>query len=102
MNHAGGERDNEGVYDVCLSFAGEQRTFVEGVATRLREQQVRVFYDAFERARLWGRDLYEHLDYVYRQAASYCVIFVSSDYAQKAWTRHEGRSAFARALEEET
>jgi hypothetical protein len=98
----GGGQPSSGVYDVCLSFAGEQRAFVEGVATRLRERRVRVFYDAFERTHLWGRDLYEHLDYVYRQAASYCVIFVSAEYARKAWTQHEGRSAFSRALEADT
>ena len=101
MHMARGHR-SEGVYDVCLSFAGEQRAFVEGVATRLRERQIRVFYDDFEKTRLWGKDLYEHLDYVYRQAASYCVVFVSADYARKVWTRHEGKSALARALDADT
>jgi TIR domain len=99
MMHMGGGQQSADGYDVCLSFAGEQRAFVEGVATCLREQQVRVFYDAFEKTNTWGKDLYEYLDYIYRQAASYCVIFVSADYARKAWAQHERKSALARTLE---
>jgi hypothetical protein len=49
---------------------------------------------------LWGKDLYEHLDYIYGRAARYCVLFISNDYAKKVWTTHERRSAQARALEE--
>jgi hypothetical protein len=93
-------RDGEPEYDVCLSFAGEQRTYVSDVADALRASGIRVFYDQYERAALWGKDLYEHLDWVYRKAARYCLVFISSDYAAKVWTTHERRSAQARALEE--
>ena len=30
---------------------------------------MRVFYDEYERAELWGKDLYSHLDEVYRRSA---------------------------------
>jgi TIR domain len=93
-------RDVEPEYDVCLSFAGEQRTYVLDVADALRSSGIRVFYDQYERAAFWGKDLYEHLDWVYRKAARYCLVFISSDYAAKVWTTHERRSAQARALEE--
>jgi hypothetical protein len=87
-------------YDVCLSFAGEQREYVEQVASRLREEAIRVFYDDYEQASLWGKDLYEHLDWIYSRAARYCVLFASADYARKIWTSHERRSAQARALQD--
>lgn len=87
-------------YDVCLSFAGENREYVEWIAGQLRDRGVRVFYDKFEETELWGKDLYEHLDRVYRQAARFCVLFVSEHYARKSWTTHERKSAQARALEE--
>lgn len=87
-------------YDVCLSFAGEQRPYVEQVANALRHKGVRVFYDAYEQKTLWGKDLYEHLDYVYRHAAKYCIIFISEEYGKKLWTNHERKSAQARALSE--
>lgn len=85
-------------YDVCFSFAGEQRSYVEQVATKLRLEGLRVFYDRFETVDLWGKDLYEHLNAIYRDRARYCVIFVSKEYASKHWTSHERRSAQARAV----
>lgn len=87
-------------YDVCLSFAGEDRDYVDLVAGALRERGIRVFYDKYEKASLWGKDLYEHLDYVYRRAARYCVLFASKNYALKIWTNHERKSAQARALQD--
>jgi hypothetical protein len=85
-------------YDVALSFAGEQRAYVSKVAAALREMGIRPFYDDYEQASLWGKDLYEHLDWVYQKAARYCVLFASDDYAKKVWATHERRSAQARAL----
>lgn len=93
--------DDRFEYDVCLSFAGEQRDYVEMIASGLKERGLRVFYDADETVNLWGKDLAEHLDHIYRKASRYCVVFVSEAYAAKPWTRHERRSALARAIEEE-
>lgn len=87
-------------YDVALSFAGEDRGHAEALAVELRRSGVRVFYDAYEKGRLWGRDLYVHLHDVYCNKARYCVIFVSAYYAQKVWTTHEHASAQERALRE--
>ncbi|HSS50670.1 MAG TPA: TIR domain-containing protein [Thermoanaerobaculia bacterium] len=87
-------------YDVVLSFAGEDRSVVEGVATALKLRHVRVFYDSWEKAELWGADLYQRLDDIYQNKASYCLIFVSANYVRKAWANHELRSAQARALRE--
>ena len=87
-------------YDVALSFAGEDRAYVEQVATMLKEARVNVFYDRFEEANLWGRDLYEHLSEVYSKKARYTVMFISRHYVEKVWTTHERKSAQARALEE--
>lgn len=94
-----GERDGDFTYDVALSFAGQQRAYVEKVAAALRRRGIRPFYDNYEKAALWGKDLYEHLDWIYQKAARYCVLFASDDYAKKVWTTHERRSAQARALQ---
>jgi len=87
-------------YDVCLSFAGEQRRTVEHVAAQLRGRGIRVYYDAYEQIQTWGVNLFAHLDHVYRESARYCIVFVSADYAAKAWPRHELQSAQERALHE--
>lgn len=87
-------------YDVALSFAGEDRKYVERVAEILKEYGIRVFYDRFEEIDSWGKDLYVHLDEVYRLKARYCVMFISEHYATKLWTNHERKSAQARAFQE--
>ena len=86
-------------YQIALSFAGEDRAFVEKVATILRENGVSVFYDNFEQVDLWGKDLAIHFDYVYQRQSQYFVPFISKSYAEKVWTNYEVRNAMVRAIE---
>ena len=87
-------------YDIALSFAGEDRPVVDELAATLTQEGVRVFYDDYEKAQLWGKDLYQHLQVVYRDRARYCVVFVSEAYARKLWPRHELKQAQTRAFNE--
>lgn len=87
-------------YHVALSFAGEDREYVERVATRLTHFGVKVFYDKFEETTLWGKDLYTYLSDVYQNHAIYTVMFISEAYKKKLWTNHERMSAQARAFSE--
>jgi AbiJ-like protein/TIR domain-containing protein len=86
-------------YEVVLSFAGENRDYVERVAEILRANEVSLFYDDYEEASLWGKNLVEHLQKVYSGSARYCVMFISKHYAEKVWPTHERRSAFEKAIE---
>ena len=85
-------------YDVAFSFAGANREYVEQVATILRASGVKVFYDTFEQATLWGVHLGEFLADLYDRRARYCVMFISRHYAEREWTTHERRSALDRQL----
>lgn len=87
-------------YDVALSFAGEDRQYADALAESVRKRLVRVFYDAYEQADLWGKNLYTHLQEVYTRKARYCVMFASQQYAAKVWTSHEREAAQERALHE--
>jgi len=87
-------------YQVALSFAGENRKYAKGLAELLKNKNISCFYDKYEQADLWGKDLYQHLQSVYRDKAQYCVVFLSQAYAQKLWPRHELESAQARAFRE--
>ena len=87
-------------FDVALSYAGENRSYVYEVANYLRANDVRVFYDEFYTAELWGQDLYAYLDNVYRERARFTVVFISRSYVAKPWPSHERQSAQARALNE--
>lgn len=87
-------------YDVTLSFAGEDRDYVEKIAFILRDRGIKVFYDKYKTGDLWGKDLYQHLNNIYKNKAEYCVIFISKYYKEKLWTRHELKSAQSRAFQE--
>jgi hypothetical protein len=90
-------RTKEENYDIALSFAGENRPYVEEVAMGLKAAGVSVFYDGFEQANLWGKNLIDHLAQVYRNAR-YVVMFSSKEYVQKVWTKHERKHAQDREL----
>jgi len=91
-------RHKDRKYDLALSFAGEDRLFVQDVAEFLQAWGLRVFYDAWEQDRLVGVNLYEHFDDLYQNRARYCAIFISKFYVKKAWPRLELRAAEARAF----
>ena len=52
-------------FDIALSFAGENRDYVDQIANLLRDSGVKVFYDLFEEANLWGKNLYDYLSDIY-------------------------------------
>jgi hypothetical protein len=87
-------------YDLAISFAGEDRPIVRPYAEAIKGEGLKIFYADFEQADLWGTNLYETLDAIYRLKAHYCVVFLSRHYAAKVWTNHERRAAQARALME--
>ena len=86
-------------FDVALSFAGEDRAHAKLLATALSDRGVRVFYDEFSKATLWGKDLYQHLQKIYKDKAQYCIVFVSENYIKKNWTKHELQQAQARSFQ---
>lgn len=93
-------REVRETYDVVLSFAGENRTYVEEVASHLRTQGLRVFYDQQEQVALWGHNLAERLPEIYSRHGLYCVMFISRHYAESMWTRVERQAALDRAMRE--
>lgn len=91
---------HEATYDVCLSFAGEHRDFVRGVYESLTLRGVECFFDEPHQVELWGQDLAERFDEVFRKEAQFCVACVSREWVDRTWPAHERRSALARMLEE--
>jgi hypothetical protein len=89
-------------YQVALSFAGKERDYVERVARALQAKGIKIFYDAFEIVQTWGKDGVEFYHQLFTTDTSFVVMFISSEYVSKPWTRHERRSALSRALVERT
>ena len=64
-------------YQMALSFAGEQRPYVEEVAQHLATRGIAVFYDKFECVRLWGQDLAEAFHTAFERQSDFVVMFIS-------------------------
>lgn len=86
-------------YDIAVSFAGEQRDYVEAVVRGLGSD-IRVFYDKDAQATLWGENLHDYLTDIYQRKARYVVMFVSAAYATKTWTNVERQAAMATAMKQ--
>ena len=88
------------LYDIAISYAGEDRSYAEALANELRNRGVKVFYDNYEKSDMWGKNLYTNLSDIYRNKALYCVMFLSHHYPNKQWAKHEREFAQARAFSE--
>ncbi len=86
-------------YDVAVTFAGEDRAFVEAVVAEVKASGFTVFYDEDAKSEMWGVDLPEFFADIYERRARYAMMFVSAHYAAKPWTRLERRSVLARAMQ---
>lgn len=89
-------------YNVVLSFAGEDRAYVEECADILTALGIKVFYDSYEQSELWGKDLYTFLADIYSNKAEYAIVFVSQHYAAKRWTKHEFKFINERMFKSDT
>ena len=88
-------------YDFALSFAGENREFVESCAEILRSLNVNVFYDNYEKEVLLGKNLYSYLADIYQNRARFAVVFISKAYKEKRWTKHELEYIVARKFQQD-
>lgn len=102
MSEEAAQGDVEREFDIAVSFAGEQRAFVEDVVRKAQELSpgLRVFYDQDYAVELWGQDGVEFFAKMFMERSRYVVMFVSAEYAEKEWPRLEKRSALARAMTE--
>lgn len=89
---------NSYIYDIVLSFAGEDRDYVETLRSHLERKNIGVFYDNDEVDDLLGKDLIDHLADIYGKQALFCAMIISKYYPLKRWTNHERKHAQARAF----
>ena len=80
-------------YDVAISYAKENQEIVEQIALKLTENNVRVFYDAFEKSRMWGKKLSTYFRKTFGEKACFVLVFVSKEYSIKDWTSFEFKIA---------
>lgn len=81
-------------FKIALTFAGENRGYVEQVAIELRKKlgEDNIFYDNFFQAELARLDLDIFLQNIYHNKSDFIVVFLSKDYEKKEWCGLEWRS----------
>jgi hypothetical protein len=81
------------LFDVSLSFAGDQRSYVRRVSKALQQvHKMRVFFDEEQESRFVGRYVPIALDEIYRFHSKWVVVFCSAEYLRNKWPSFEGRS----------
>lgn len=85
-------------FDIAVSFAGEDREYVQDVVDGVKAMGHTVFYDEDYAVESWGEDGVDYFTNVYQHRARFVVMFISRHYAEKMWTNLERRSALARAV----
>ncbi|KUO71687.1 MAG: hypothetical protein APF81_22885 [Desulfosporosinus sp. BRH_c37] len=86
------------LYDVAISFAGEERHIAEEIATKLISEKVKVYYDIFFEAELFGSVLPDKFLSVFSVESRYCLILITKNYINKKWTDYERQSALSRQI----
>lgn len=95
-------RGQDKKFDVAFSFAGEQRDYVEKVASYVENQGgLSVFYDFNYELDMWGTNLVDYFKDVFEKKANYCVMFLSKDYSEKTWPNFERQIIQAKSLFQE-
>lgn len=84
--------------DVALTYASEQREYVEAVDKYLKNMGIKSWFLPFEKVELWGEDLISYLQRIYRDDATLCVMFISKEYVSKAWPAAERSNALQRQV----
>jgi hypothetical protein len=86
-------------YDVAVSCAGPDREMAGAIVSIAKANGVRIFLDEEHLWESWGKNLNEYLGKIYDRQAQFCLILISKDYCERAYTNLERRRALDRALE---
>ncbi|AFE57681.1 AAA family ATPase [Rahnella aceris] len=88
--------DFKPLYDYALSFAGANRADAKYIHEKLSENEISVFYDNNEQARILSQDVESYLAPIYRSESVYVIPFLSKDYPNRIWCKFEGDNFEAR------
>jgi hypothetical protein len=93
--------DGDSVYDLAVSFAGEQRDYVEQVVRACEKRGLRVLYDRDLTIDLWGRNLIKEFRKAYGgKQARHVAPFISREYLAKRYPMDEFRSMLLPAMDQ--
>jgi hypothetical protein len=92
------QADSAENYDIAVSFASEQRDYVELTVIAAQALGMRVFYDRDMTHQWWGRNFIAEQRKVYGQSARYFVPFLSAEYLVNQYPMDEFSYAMLKSL----
>lgn len=75
-------------YDVAFSYTSEDRAIAHEIAESLRKENLQVFFDEHSSAELWGANLYDYFEDVYKHSRL-CIVLYSQKYSESQWCTYE-------------
>lgn len=82
-------------YLLAVSYASEQRYYVEEFVSYFKKKKISIYYDRFEQQQMIGKLLHEKLQSVYTEETLYRIIFLSDSYINKPITKMEAEFILA-------
>lgn len=76
-------------YDYALSFSGMERDVAEYIYNKLTENEISVFYDINEQARILSKNVEEYLAPIYRSGSRFVVPILTQNYPSRIWCKFE-------------
>jgi hypothetical protein len=90
--------NSNNIYDIAVSFAGEQRGYVRETVAACKAKGLRVFFDEDKTNDWWGRNFIQEQRRTYSSQTRFFVPFLSSDYLAKPIPMDEFASAMMTAV----
>lgn len=76
-------------YDYALSFSGLDRDVAAYIQRKLSENEISVFYDNNEQARILSKNVEEYLAPIYRSESRFIIAILSKNYPSRVWCKFE-------------
>ncbi len=78
----------------------EQVDYITSVYECVARKGLTVYYDKIFDDELWGLDLVDHFEDIFKNRAKYCMMFISEDYVEGFWPKVERQAALSRQITE--
>ncbi|TXI29725.1 MAG: TIR domain-containing protein [Nitrosomonas oligotropha] len=79
-------------YDYALSFSGAEREIANYLQTKLADNEISVFYDNNEQARIFANNVEDYLAPIYRSESRFIVPILSQNYPARIWCKFEAEN----------
>jgi hypothetical protein len=87
-------------FDIAVSFASEQREYVEQTVTATKDLGLKVFYDKDASYDWWGRNFIVEQRKIYGGSTLFVVPFISKEYLARPFPMDEFSSAMMKAVKQ--